>query len=152
MSYFCLIQIKILMYSDHYQLDLSNRTIAIVDDDIASIRYFEVLLKTTGANVVSFMTGTELVEYVTANADSVDMVLLDYLIPFTNGIECVRQIRKVSRTIPLVMITAYYTRESKEEAFLAGSNEYILKPVIPEKVLALLEKYLVQREFAPYTD
>ena len=59
-----------------------------------------------------------------------------------------RQIRKIDRNIPLVMITAYYTRESKEEAFLAGSNEYVLKPVVPEKVLALLEKYLVQKEYA----
>lgn len=140
------------MYSDTYNLDLSDKTIAIVDDDVASIRYFEVLLKTTGANIVSFMNGTDLVNYVTDNIDTIDMVLLDYLIPFVNGIECVRQIRKTDKNIPLVMITAYYTRESKEEAFLAGSNEYVLKPVVPEKVLALLEKYLVHREFAPYTD
>ena len=140
------------MYSDTYQLDLSDKTIAIVDDDVASIRYFEVLLKTTGANIVSFMNGTDLVNYVTDNIDTIDMVLLDYLIPFVNGIECVRQIRKKNKTIPLIMITAYYTRESKEEAFLAGSNEYVLKPVVPEKVLSLLEKYLVHREFAPYTD
>jgi two-component system OmpR family response regulator len=140
------------MYSDNYNLDLSDKTIAIVDDDVASIRYFEVLLKTTGANVVSFMNGTDLVNYVTDNIDTIDMVLLDYLIPFVNGIECVRQIRKTNKTIPLIMITAYYTRESKEEAFLAGSNEYVLKPVVPEKVLALLEKYLVLREFAPYTE
>lgn len=140
------------MYSDSYHLDLSQKTIAIVDDDVASIRYFEVLLKTTGAQVVSFMNGSELVDYVSKNIDSVDMVLLDYLIPLVNGIDCIREIRKINKTIPLVMITAYYTRESKEESFLAGSNEYILKPVVPEKVLALLEKYLVHREFAPYTD
>ena len=140
------------MYHDSNQLDLSHKTIAIVDDDVASIRYFEVLLKTTGANVVSFMNGSELVDYVSKNIESVDMVLLDYLIPLVNGIDCVRQIRKIDKTIPLVMITAYYTRESKEEAFLAGSNEYVLKPVVPEKVLALLEKYLVHPEFAPYAE
>jgi two-component system response regulator HydG len=138
------------MYSDSYHLDLSQKTIAIVDDDVASIRYFEVLLKTTGARVVSFMNGSDLVDFVSKNIDTVDMVLLDYLIPLVNGIDCIREIRKINRTIPLLMITAYYTRESKEEAFLAGSNEYILKPVVPEKVLALLEKYLVHREFAPY--
>ncbi len=140
------------MYSDSNHLDLSHKTIAIVDDDIASIKYFEVLLRTTGANVVSFLNGSELLDYVKENIESVDMVLLDYLIPLVNGIDCIRQIRKINRTIPLVMITAYYTRESKEEAFLAGSNEYVLKPVVPEKVLALLEKYLVYREFAPHVD
>lgn len=136
------------MYSDQYHLDLSNKTIAIVDDDLASVKYFEVLLKTTGANVVSFMNGTELVNYVSEYIKTIDMVLLDYLIPFMNGIECARQIRKVDRNIPLIMVTAFYTRESKEEAFLAGCNEYVLKPVVPEKVLALLEKYLLQKEYA----
>lgn len=136
------------MYSDQYHLDLSNKTIAIVDDDLASVKYFEVLLKTTGANVVSFMNGTELVNYVSEYIKTIDMVLLDYLIPFINGIECARQIRKVDKNIPLIMVTAFYTRESKEEAFLAGCNEYVLKPVVPEKVLALLEKYLLQKEYA----
>ena len=40
------------------------------------------------------------------------------------------------------MLTAYYTEQSRNEAFIAGCNEYILKPVYPEKVFYLLEKYL----------
>lgn len=138
------------MYSDQYHLDLSDKTIAIVDDDLASVKYFEILLKTTGAKVVSFMNGPELINYVTENINEIDMVLLDYLIPMVNGIDCIRQIRKIDRNTPLLLVTAFYTRESKEEAFLAGANEYVLKPVVPEKVLALLEKYLVHREFANY--
>lgn len=140
------------MYSDHYHLDLSDKTIVIVDDDVASLRYFEVLLKTTGANILSFSNGSDLINYISNNGSNMDLVLLDYLIPFVNGIECMRQIRKVNKKIPLIMITAYYTRESKEEAFLAGCNEYILKPVIPEKVLALLEKYLIHKEYANLQD
>ncbi|MCD4770679.1 MAG: response regulator [Bacteroidales bacterium] len=141
------------MYSDHYHFDLSDKTIGIVDDDMASLRYFEVLLKTTGANVLSFNNGSDLINFISDNKDgNMDMILLDYLIPYINGIECIRQIRKNNKKIPLVMITAYYTRESKEEAFLAGCNEYILKPVIPEKVLVLLEKYLLHKEYANIQD
>jgi CheY-like chemotaxis protein len=136
------------MYSNQYQLDLSDKMIAIVDDDLASIRYFEVLLKTTGASVITFMNGTDLINFISGGLKDVDMVLIDYLIPYVNGIDCARQIRKANKTIPIAMVTAYYTRESKEEALLAGCNEYILKPVVPDKVLALLEKYLVHREFA----
>ncbi len=136
------------MYSNSYRLDLSDKTIAVVDDDVASLRYFEVLLKTTGANVLSFSNGSDLINFISDNDVNMDMILLDYLIPYINGIDCIRQIRKVNKKIPLIMITAYYTRESKEEAFLAGCNEYILKPVIPEKVLSLLEKYLLHKEFA----
>jgi CheY-like chemotaxis protein len=42
------------------------------------------------------------------------------------------------------MITAYSSEQSKSEAFIAGCTEYILKPVYPENVYALLEKYLKQ--------
>ena len=140
------------MYPNQNQLDLSDKMIAIVDDDLASIRYFEVLLKTTGASVITFMNGTDLINFISSGLEKVDMVMTDYLIPFVNGIECVRQIRKVNRNIPIIMVTAYFTRESKEEALLAGCNEYVLKPVIPEKVLNLLEKYLVQKEFANLYD
>ena len=136
------------MYSDQYQLDLSNKTIAVVDDDLASIRYFEVLLKTTSANVVTFMNGNDFITYIKENPDAFDLLMIDYLIPYINGIECIREFRKHHRNTPVIMITAYYTRESKDESILAGSNEYILKPVIPEKVLSILEKYLTSKEYA----
>jgi len=40
------------------------------------------------------------------------------------------------------MITAYSSEQAKTEAYLAGCNEYVLKPIYPEKVFFLLEKYL----------
>ena len=136
------------MYSDHYNLDLSNKTIAVVDDDLASVRYFEVLLKTTSANVVTFLNGNDFIKYTKENPDAFDLVMIDYLIPYINGIDCIKEYRKQQRNTPAIMITAYYTRESKDESILAGINEYILKPIIPEKVLSILEKYLTRKEYA----
>jgi CheY-like chemotaxis protein len=40
------------------------------------------------------------------------------------------------------MITAYSSEQAKTEAYIAGCNEYILKPIYPEKIFFLLEKYL----------
>jgi CheY-like chemotaxis protein len=42
------------------------------------------------------------------------------------------------------MITAYSSEQSKSDAYIAGCNEYILKPVYPENVYSLLEKYFKQ--------
>ncbi|HCC72001.1 MAG TPA: hypothetical protein DEQ09_12755 [Bacteroidales bacterium] len=145
---FLLIANKMQMHSDQHNLDLSGKTIAVVDDDLATIRYFEILLKTTSAEVITFLNGTDFINYVKTHPKSFDLVMMDYLIPFVNGIECVKSLRKFNRHVPVVMITAYYTRESKEESILAGSNEYILKPVIPERVLSILEKYLTRKEYA----
>ena len=136
------------MHSDQHNLDLSGKTIAIVDDDMATIRYFEILLKTTSAEVMTFLNAIDFLNYSKENPRKFDLVLMDYLIPYINGIDCVKSLRKSNRHVPVVMITAYYTRESKEESILAGIDEYILKPVIPEKVLSILEKYLLRREYA----
>jgi CheY-like chemotaxis protein len=69
-------------------------------------------------------------------------VIIDFLIPFVNGIECVRLFRKERKNVPVLMLTAYFSEQSKNEAFIAGCNEYILKPVFPEKIYCLLQKYL----------
>jgi CheY-like chemotaxis protein len=40
------------------------------------------------------------------------------------------------------MLTAYSSEQCKTEAYLSGCNEYVLKPIYPEKIFFLLEKYL----------
>jgi len=47
------------------------------------------------------------------------------------------------------MLTAYSSEQTKTEAFIAGCNEYVLKPVYCEKIMFLLDKYLIQE--APVT-
>jgi len=138
------------MQPDQHNLDLSGKTIAIVDDDMATIRYFEILLKTTSAEVMTFLNGIDFLNYSKDNPRKFDLIMMDYLIPYVNGMDCVKSLRKYNRHVPVVMITAYYTRESKEESILAGIDEYILKPIIPEKVLSILEKYLLRKEYASY--
>jgi CheY-like chemotaxis protein len=49
------------------------------------------------------------------------------------------------------MITAYSSEQAKTEAYIAGCNEYLLKPIYPEKVFFLLEKYLKSRISIPHT-
>lgn len=132
-------------------LELSDKKIAIVEDDLPSIRYYETLLKNTGANVLIFHTGKEFVDFLATSDDLVDLVFMDFLIPFINGIECVRILRKERKNIPVIMITAYSSEQAKTEAFIAGCNEYLLKPIYPEKVFALLEKYLKSRISIPHT-
>lgn len=123
-------------------LDLIGKTIVIVEDDIPSIRYYETLLKNTGADLMVFHTGKEFVDHISLSANAADLVIMDFLIPLINGIECIRILRKERKNVPVLMITAYSSEQSKTEAYIAGCNEYILKPIYPEKIFLLLEKYL----------
>jgi CheY-like chemotaxis protein len=123
-------------------LELTGKNIIIVEDDLPSIRYYETLLKNSGADVKVFRTGKEFVDYLNQDNNIIDLVFMDFLIPLINGIECIRIFRKERKSIPIIMITAYSSEQAKTEAYIAGCNEYILKPIYPEKVFFLLEKYL----------
>lgn len=123
-------------------LELDSKRILIVEDDLPSIRYYETLLRSSGADVTILHTGKEFIDYINQENCTIDIVFMDFLIPLINGIDCIRMFRKSYRGIPVIMITAYSSEQAKTEAYLAGCNEYVLKPIYPEKVFFLLEKYL----------
>jgi CheY-like chemotaxis protein len=123
-------------------LELTGKKIIIVEDDLPSIRYYETLLKNSGADIMIFRTGKEFADYLAKQTNSIDLVFMDFLIPLINGIECIRLLRKNRKNTPVIMITAYSSEQAKTEAYIAGCNEYILKPIYPEKIFFLLEKYL----------
>jgi CheY-like chemotaxis protein len=123
-------------------LELEGKNIIIIEDDIPSIRYYETLLKNSGASVKIFRTGKEFIDYLNQDNPVIDLVFMDFLIPLINGIECVRIFRKERKSTPVIMITAYSSEQAKTEAYIAGCNEYLLKPIYPEKIFFLIEKYL----------
>jgi CheY-like chemotaxis protein len=122
-------------------LELTGKNIVIVEDDLPSIRYYETLLKNSGADIMIIRTGKEFVDYL-ALGKTIDLVFMDFLVPLINGIECIRILRKDRKSTPVIMITAYSSEQAKTEAYIAGCNEYVLKPIYPEKIFFLLEKYL----------
>ena len=126
-------------------LDITGKRIAIVEDDMASLKYYETLLRETGADVSIFRNGKEFVEAINSGLVVFDMVFMDFLVPLVNGIDCTRAFRQVNRSAPVIVITAYYSEQTKNEAYIAGCTEYNLKPIFPEKIYLILEKYLAPR-------
>ena len=123
-------------------MELKGKNIIIVEDDPSSGRYYEALLTATGVDYIIFHTGKEFVDYLKEENIKIDLVIMDFLVPFINGIECVRVFRKERKSTPVIMITAYYSEQARTEAFMVGCNEFVLKPLYPEKILYLLKKYL----------
>lgn len=122
--------------------ELQNKRIIIVEDDLPSIKYYETLLRNSGAEIIIFRNGKDFVEYLSNNDSHISIVFMDFLVPFVNGIECTRILRKTRKSTPVIMLTAYFSEQCKSEAFIAGCDEFVLKPVFPERFVFLLEKYL----------
>jgi DNA-binding response OmpR family regulator len=123
-------------------LELHNKKIVIIEDDIPSVRYYETLLTNSGASISVFTNGKDFLNYLGSGREIIDLVIIDFLIPYVNGIECSRIFRRENKNTPILMVSAYFSEQTRNEALIAGCNEYILKPVYPEKIFFLLEKYL----------
>ena len=139
-----MVKTNYIMSLNFSSLELKDKTILIVEDDVPSLRYYETLLQSSGANVVKLRTGKDFVDFISKKDAKIDLVIMDFLIPLINGIDCTKIFRKERKNVPVLMITAYSSEQSKTDAYIAGCNEYILKPVYPEAVFSLLEKYLKQ--------
>lgn len=75
------------------------------------------------------------------------LILMDCLMPEMDGYETTKQIRAGHagdhyREVPIIALTANAMKGDREKCLLAGMNDYVSKPIIPEKLVAVLEKWL----------
>ncbi len=108
--------------------------ILIVDDDKQITFFLEKLLSMEGYETAAVNESSKAVQ--TANLIHPDLFILDLMMPEPNGFELCRTLRadpNFSQT-PIVIITAMDEKDSKAIAFLAGANDYIMKPFRPDEL------------------
>jgi len=71
-----------------------------------------------------------------------DIVLTDYRMPFMNGLEMSREIKKTNSDIPIILITAQFEKEITEEAVDIGVDAYLFKPISLERLEKIVLKYI----------
>ena len=65
-----------------------------------------------------------------------DLFIVDIIIPFVNGLDLCRKLKKIKPGIPVLMLTALGTTEDKLQGFDAGANDYLVKPFEFRELLA----------------
>ena len=136
-----------MTHSDLVQ-DWRDKKLIIVEDDEAGYQYFESLLKKTGVEIVWIRNGVEFVNYVERDKEPADIILMDILIPLKNGIDATRFVKERYPRIPVVIVTAYASREIREKSFLAGCDAYLTKPILPHTLLKTVEEFIDKKEMA----
>ena len=102
--------------------------ILIIDDDEQATILLEKVLAIKGHEATSINDSSETIQV--ANSTSPDLFLLDLMMPEPNGFEVCKMLRadpNFAQT-PIVIITAMDDNESKETAYSAGANDYLVKP------------------------
>jgi two-component system response regulator YesN len=77
-------------------------------------------------------------------SEDVGLVFLDYILPLANGLDVLRQIKKMYPTMPVIFITAYGSEEVCQSAFRTGAWDYIKKP-FNQKEIRLKTDILMNR-------
>jgi len=114
--------------------------VLIADDDEASEMLISIELENFSKEILKVTTGLDAIEVCRQHPD-LDLVLMDIQMPEINGYKATRKIREFNKDVIIIAQTAFALTGDKELAIEAGCNDYISKPIMQEKLLALIQKY-----------
>lgn len=78
----------------------------------------------------------------------VDLLITDLMMPRINGIELITEVRKIDRDIPVLIITAKEMFEDKKMGFLAGADDYMVKPIDMDEMVLRVRALLRRAKYA----
>jgi len=115
--------------------------ILAVDDDIKLLDLVTIHLTRAGYDVIKAMNGVEALDLI--EDDLPDLAVVDVMMPEMDGYTLTKHLRDMD--IPVLLLTAKGEIEDKEAGFLAGSDDYLVKPFEPKELLfriqAILRRY-----------
>jgi two-component system alkaline phosphatase synthesis response regulator PhoP len=125
---------------------MTGSRILIIEDDSDIIELLEYNLTREGYRVEAARSGEDGLQR--AQSSPPDLIILDLMLPGTNGLEVCRALKKETRTdrIPVVMLTAKSDEADIVAGLELGADDYITKPFSPRVLLARLRAVMRRRE------
>ncbi|MGF6847566.1 signal transduction histidine kinase/DNA-binding response OmpR family regulator/CHASE3 domain sensor protein [Chitinophaga sp. W3I9] len=123
--------------------NLSGKTVLLADDDMRNVFSISALMEEQGISVLTAADGREALE-VLQQHPTLDLVLMDIMMPEMDGYEAMRHIRADARfqQLPVIALTAKAMAGDRQKCLEAGASDYIAKPVDNIKLLSLLRVWL----------
>ena len=127
--------------------EMKHKRILLAEDNDLNAEIAIEILKSEGYLVEHASHGQQCIEMLQNASDGYyDLVLMDIQMPFMNGYEACKEIRKMEDTqkanIPIIAMTANAFEEDKQMAMQAGMNDYVPKPMDMKILNPILQKYL----------
>lgn len=120
------------------------KRILVIDDDTYICILLENLLKKNGYEADAAMSGKKGLQKIAK--EKYDLVLLDFRLPDGNGLEVLESIKKISPSLPVIIITAYADVRSAVKLIQNGATDYVIKPLRPDELLSLVRLALKSRK------
>lgn len=121
-------------------------TILVVEDDQNIRKLMCAVLKQQGFKTYGAADGVQALDVM--EKQHIDLVVLDLMMPNMDGYELTRQLRLSWRDLPILMVTAKQEQEDKKKGFLAGTDDYMTKPVDEEEMVLRIKALLRRARIA----
>ena len=134
------------MLEDLHQSDqvLAGKKVLIVDDDIRNIFALTSVLERAQHGDRLRRNRPRRHQASCRAEPDIDIVLMDIMMPEMDGIDTMREIRKLPqfKTLPIIAVTAKAMKGDREKCIEAGAWDYLSKPVDTEQMLSVLRAWL----------
>ena len=115
--------------------------ILVVDDEPNMLRLLKtILMDKTGYEVTTTNNPLEVSKML--QEGPYDLVVTDLKMPLVDGIDLIGIVKNIDATMPIIVITAYGTIETAEEAIQKGAYDFITKPFRKETILITIKRAL----------
>jgi diguanylate cyclase (GGDEF)-like protein len=125
---------------------LKNITILYAEDEAALREITLNILKGFTKKQFVAENGAQGLELFKENESEIDLIITDVNMPIMNGLEMIREIKKINPNIPIIVATAFSNTEYLLEAIDIGVDKYVLKPIDMKKLLQLMSQSLLYHE------
>ncbi|MFZ4450641.1 response regulator transcription factor [Salibacterium aidingense] len=124
-----------------------SQKLLVVDDEESIVTLISYNLGQSGYEVDTAMDGRTAIEKV--KGTSYDLIILDLMLPETDGLEVCRQIRQEKIKVPILMLTAKDEEFDKVLGLELGADDYMTKPFSPRELVARVRAILRRLEYSP---
>ena len=127
--------------------------VLIVDDNKVNRIVARELMKLFGFEANLCESGEEAINKVDKNLVSYDLIFMDHMMPFMDGVEATKHIRELggdyAKNVPIVALTANAIKGIEKTFLEAGMNDYLSKPIRIEQLATILKKWLPEKKQFP---
>ncbi len=120
--------------------------ILVVDDNANTRRLFEVVLQQNGFTPYSARDCREATDIL--ERTHIDLIVLDVIMPGMDGFSFTSMLRREGQTLPILMITARDAPQDIEAGFIAGTDDYMVKPVNEKEMVLRIQALLRRAQIA----
>lgn len=126
-------------------------SVLVVDDNEMNRKVFRALLKETRIRVTSVESGQRCLECVAQ--EHYDIIFLDHMMPDMDGVETLHRMKQqeenLCRDVPVVILTANAVTGAREYYLEQGFDEFLSKPIVPEKMEHMIRMLLPEKYILP---